>query len=51
MTLSKNSPVDLVIEVFMRMGARSVLVTQEGRYVGTIFKKNLLKVLSQEQYR
>lgn len=46
LTLSIHSPMELILEVFIKLGVRMVSVTDSGRFVGVIHKKRLLAFVS-----
>ncbi|KND04750.1 uncharacterized protein SPPG_00455 [Spizellomyces punctatus DAOM BR117] len=46
MTISPKFPMELVMELFKKMGLRYVLVVQDGRLVGIVTKKDLLRHVS-----
>ncbi len=44
LAVNVNCPVDLVLEMFKKLGIKTLLVTSKGRYVGTIYKKRILSM-------
>ena len=44
-TISSLSSAELVVEIFMKLGIRTLLVLNEGTYAGIIHKKQLLSLL------
>lgn len=47
MTVSKNSSLEVILELFKKLGLRYVCVTDNGQYVGVIHKKWLLRYLKE----
>jgi len=47
LTVSQNASMDVVLELFMKLGLRYLCVVRHGKYVGMIHKKRLLKYLKQ----
>jgi len=45
LTVSVNASMDVVLELFMKLGLRYICVVRHGRYVGMIHKKRLLAYL------
>ncbi|KAI8922971.1 chloride channel [Entophlyctis helioformis] len=46
LTVSEHTSIELVLELFVKLGVRTLSVVTEGRYVGIIHKKRLLVFLS-----
>jgi chloride channel 3/4/5 len=44
-TVHPNFPIEMVAELFKKMGLRYILVTQNGKLKGLITKKDILKKL------
>ncbi|CAJ0915523.1 637_t:CDS:10 [Entrophospora sp. SA101] len=47
LTVSKNSSLEVILELFKKLGLRYVCVTENGQYVGVIHKKWLLRYLKE----
>ncbi|ORX84354.1 hypothetical protein K493DRAFT_239296 [Basidiobolus meristosporus CBS 931.73] len=47
LTVTENSPMELVLELFSKLGVRYVCVVSHGQYVGMIHKKRLLAYLKE----
>ncbi|KAJ3082941.1 hypothetical protein HK102_001370 [Quaeritorhiza haematococci] len=45
--ISQNSSMETVMELFVKLGIKTMLVVNEGKYVGTIHKKKLLAYLKE----
>lgn len=45
--ITDQTPIDTVIEIFRKMGLRHTLVTHNGRLLGIITKKDLLRHIAQ----
>ncbi|CAG8705620.1 16127_t:CDS:2, partial [Acaulospora morrowiae] len=49
-TISHKFPMEMVIELFRKMGLRYVLVTKNGQLLGLITKKDVLRHLAAVNY-
>ncbi|KAG7484965.1 hypothetical protein MATL_G00055770 [Megalops atlanticus] len=47
LTLSDHTPTDIVVDVFRKLGLRQCLVTHNGRLLGIITKKDILKHMAE----
>ena len=45
--LDENSPMDLVFQVFVKLGLRYVCVTRDGMYAGLVHKKTFVKYIKE----
>jgi len=45
MTLSDQTPMEIVIDMFRKLGLRQVLITKNGRLLGIITKKDILRFM------
>ena len=49
LTVSCNASMEMVLELFVKMGVKTLLVVEDGRYVGRIHKKLLLGYLKENE--
>lgn len=49
-TVHPNFPIEMVAELFKKMGLRYILITQNGKLKGLITKKDILKKLGGRSY-
>ena len=47
MTLSDQTPMEIVIDMFRKLGLRQILVTRNGRLLGIITKKDILRFMKE----
>jgi predicted transcriptional regulator len=48
-TVSHCTSSDLVLEIFMKLGTRTLLVTKDGLFIGVIHKKRLLQLIGESK--
>lgn len=51
LSVSQNSSMEMVVELFVKIGIKTLLIVQDGRFVGKIHKKKLLHYLEHQKTR
>jgi chloride channel 3/4/5 len=47
MALSDQTPMEIVIDMFKKLGLRQVLITKNGRLLGIITRKDILRFMKE----
>uniref|UniRef100_A0A914PVA3 CBS domain-containing protein n=1 Tax=Panagrolaimus davidi TaxID=227884 RepID=A0A914PVA3_9BILA len=50
MTLSDQTPMEIVIDMFRKLGLRQILITQHGKLQGVITKKDILRFMKEGEF-